>query len=215
MRKILATAVLLVGLVAALSAQSENKNALAIGIGHTFISDQTPPNTNFFDNTVHSGKGWTFDFSYERLLKSFGWASVGAELPVLWNPDEDLNYGLNQVPKQYSSIIVTPAVRLHLLPNAGFSPWLSFGGGIARFSASKELEFNNTINPGPRIKTAGALHGGVGLDVPLSIIVHRMRDIDFRFEAIDNWTGEPPINVNTGKTREHNYYVGGAAVFKF
>jgi len=25
------------------------------------------------------------------------------------------------------------------------------------------------------------------------------------------WSGVPPINVNMGKTRQHNYYVGGGA----
>jgi hypothetical protein len=39
------------------SKSRESKNEVAVTIGRTFISDQTVPNTNFFDNTVHFGKG--------------------------------------------------------------------------------------------------------------------------------------------------------------
>src|SRR5713101_7464195 len=35
----------------------ESKNEVAVTIGRMFISDQTVPNTSFFDNTVHFGKG--------------------------------------------------------------------------------------------------------------------------------------------------------------
>src|ERR1700747_2927687 len=76
-------------------AQDEQpKNEVAIGVGRTFISDQTVPNTNFFDNTVHSGKGLSLNFLYARQLKFFKWAdsALAVELPVIYNPDEDLIY---------------------------------------------------------------------------------------------------------------------------
>jgi hypothetical protein len=28
-------------------------------------------------------------------------------------------------------------------------------------------------------------------------------------------SGVPPLTVNTGKSRQHNFYVGGGAVFRF
>jgi hypothetical protein len=34
-------------------------------------------------------------------------------------------------------------------------------------------------------------------------------------EARDDWSGMPPINVNTGKNRQHNYYVAGGLVYRF
>ena len=76
--------------------------------------------------------------------------------------------------------------------------------------ASKNLLFGGT-NSGPRINTTGVLQGGVGMDVRLP----GLRSTRFRVEARDDWSGEPPINVNTGKTRQHNYYVGGGLVFHF
>ena len=208
-----AAGLLLLATSFALAQDDKSKNEIAIGIGHTFISDQGIPNTNFFDNTVHSGKGLSFNFLYARQLKFFKWAdsALGVELPVIYNPDEDLNFGLDAVPKDYWSIFATPAVRVSFARNFFISPWVSLGGGIGHFAASKDLVFFGS-NPGPRIKTTGVMHGGIGFDVPLPGKLH---DVRFRFEARDNWSGEPPINVNTGHTREHNYYVGGGAVFRF
>lgn len=210
MRKLVAGAVLLVAACALASAQDDTRNELAVGVGRTFISDQGVPNTNFFDNTVHSGKGLSFSFNYSRDLRSFRWGTLAAEIPVIYNPDEDLNLGQDVIPKQYSSLFATPAARLSFLRDLAFSPWVSLGGGVGHFVASKDLVFYGS-NPGHRVKTTGVMHGGVGFDVRLPWF----RSLGFRFEARDNWSGMPPINVDTGKTRQHNYYVGAGAVFHF
>lgn len=204
-------AVLLVLMTPAVSVAQEQKHEIAVTIGRTFISDQTQPGTSFPDNTVHSGKGLSFNFSYARVLQRYKWGSLSAEIPLLWNPDEDLNFGQNVIPSGYSSFFLTPAARVRFFEEQAFQPWVSFGGGLGHFVASKDLVFGG-LNPGHRIKTTGTLDGAVGLDVPLG---HTLRNTIFRFEARDNWSGEPPINVNTGKTRQHNFYVGGGVVFKF
>ncbi len=188
----------------------EPKNEISGTIGRTIISDQGVPNTNFFDNTVHFGKGTSFEINYARILKRYGVWNLALEVPAIFNPDEDLNYGLNQVPIDYSSFFITPAARVNLIPDLAISPWVSFGGGIGHFVASKDLVFFGT-NPGHRVKTTGVLQGGVGFDVRLPKLTH----IKFRFEARDDYSGVPPINVNTGRSRQHNYYVGGGAVFLF
>ncbi len=145
MRNLFLVVILLVLVAAVSAAQDEKKNELAATIGRTFISDQTVPNTSFFDNTVHSGKGLSFDFSYVRVLRRYRWGSLSAEVPFLWNPDEDLNYGLNEVPVQYSSMFLTPAARARFLEDLAFHPWVSFGGGVGRFVASKDLVFSVAI----------------------------------------------------------------------
>ncbi len=210
MRRFLATAVSIL-LVVGMSVAQDQKNEAAVTVGRTFISDQGVPGTNFKNNTVHSGKGLSFDFSYARALRNYRWGSLWVEVPFLWNPDEDLNYGSDAVPKQYSSMFLTPAARLRFFEGMAFQPWVSLGGGIGHFVASKDLVFYGT-NTGLRIKTTGVLDGAIGLDVPLG---PKFRNTIFRFEARDNWSGEAPINVDTGKTRQHNYYVGGGVVFKF
>jgi hypothetical protein len=210
MRNFFAAAVMLLAAGSTIAAAQESNNEIAVTIGRTFISDQTVPNTNFFDNTVHSGKGLSFEGNYARKLRRYFWGDLAVEVPVIFNPDEDLNYGLNQIPKQYHSIFITPAARVNLIPKLAFSPWFSFGGGIGHFGASSDLLFGGA-NPGPRSKTTGVLEGGVGIDVRVPHL-HKAR---LRAEARDDWSGVPPINVNTGKTRQHNYYVGGGLVFHF
>ena len=208
MRRFLAAALLALVAVSISAAQDEKKNEVAGTVGRTFLSDQGVPGTSF---TVRSGKGLSFDISYARVLRRYKWGTLSAEVPFLWNPDEDLNYGLNQVPMDYSSMFLTPGARLRFLEGLGFQPWVSFGGGVGRFVASKQMVFFGP-NTGHRIKTTSVLDGAVGLDIPLG---HRFQNAIFRFEARDNWSGVPPINVNTGKTRQHNLYVGGGVMFKF
>jgi hypothetical protein len=213
MRKQL-TAVLAVAaaiMVPCTGAQEQPKNEVAGTIGRTFISDQTPPNTNFFDNTVHFGKGLSFEVNYARKMRSFAWGDLFVEVPAIFNPDEDLNYGQNVIPKEYGSIFVTPAARLNLVPALAISPWVSFGGGVGHFWASKDLVFFGT-NTGHRIKTTGVLEGGVGIDVRMPWVFHSFK---FRVGVRDDWSGAPPLNINTGKTRQHNYYVGGGLVYAF
>jgi hypothetical protein len=210
MRSLFVAALMLLAAGSTIAAAQESKNEVAGTIGRTFISDQTTPNTSFFNNTVHFGKGLSFEGNYARQLRHYSWGDLAVEVPVIFNPDEDLNYGLNLVPAQYSSIFITPAARVTLIPNLAVSPWVSFGGGIGHFSASKNLVFGGP-NPAPTGKTTGVLQGGVGMDVRLPGL-HRVR---FRVGARDDWSGVPPINVNGGKTRQHNYYVGGGLVFHF
>ena len=210
MRNFFAAAILLFAASVLATGQESKKNEIAVTVGRMFISDQGVPNTNFFDNTVHSGKGLSFEGNYARKLRNYGWGALSVEVPVVVNPDEDLNYGLNQVPKDYSSIFVTPAARVNFLQDFAFSPWVSFGGGLAHYTASKDLVFFGA-NPGHRVDNSGALEAGIGFDVKIP----RFDLFRFRFEARDFWTGEPPINVDTGHTRQHNYFVAGGAVFHF
>ena len=215
MRKLLAITLLLVAAgstKAAAQGQVGENNQLAVTIGRTFISDQGVPNTNFFDNIVRFGKGLTFAGNYSRKLKRFNWAgaALSVEMPVIYNHDEDIHYSLNVVPQQYSSLFVTPAVRFSVFEGLAFEPWVSFGGGFGHYVASNTLIFGGR-NPGHRVKTVGALQEGVGFDVPIPGVHFLL----FRFEARDVWAGVPPINVNTGRTKQHNYYVAGGAVFRF
>src|SRR5689334_22611712 len=153
MRRFLTAGVLLLSVARLCAAQDEKKQELAVTVGRTFISDQTIPNTSFFNNTVHSGKGLSLNFSYAHALQKYKWGSLGVEIPVLWNTDVDLNFGQNVVPADYSSIFLTPVARVRFLEGLAFEPWISFGGGVGHFVASKDLIFNGGANTGHRIKT--------------------------------------------------------------
>jgi len=190
-------------------AAAQTKNELAGSVGRTFIPDVTPPNTNFFDNTIHSGEGASFEVTYARhLLGNGSFATVSLEVPVIFNPDEDLNYGINVIPKEYSSYFITPGVRLKLFADTAVAPWVSFGGGFGHFSESSELLFGGA-NPGKTGTTTGVYQFGGGLDVKIS---HSWK---LRGEIRDFNSGVPQLNVDTGKTRQRNLYVGAGIVFNF
>jgi hypothetical protein len=196
---------------ALVSAQELGKNEVAGTFGHTFVSDQGVPNSGLSDSTISHGAGYSFQVNYARILRAADWADFAIEVPVTFNPDEDLHYFTNRVPESYSSFFITPAARVRFFPDVDFSPWVSFGGGLGHFQASSNLLFFGK-NTGNRGDTTGVLQGGVGLDVH---IPGRIRRLKIRVEARDDWSGVPPINVNTGKTRQHNYYVAGGFVYRF
>lgn len=205
-------AVLWVVMMLAMSAVAQDeKNEIGGILGRTFISDQGIQGATYFDPTIHSGKGLSFNVEYARRLYVAPVFSFSGEVMLMYNPDEDLNageYGFAVVPTDYKQLFVTPAVRVNLFPTTAVSPWASFGGGFGHFSESKNLDYGGT-NPGTS-KTNGVIQGGIGLDVKA------WRKLSIRFEARDFWSGEPDFPLApTGKSRQHNFFVGGGAFWRF
>jgi hypothetical protein len=184
------------------------QNELSGLLGRTFIRDQGIKGGTFFDNNVHFGKGLTFEVNYARRVLEPGLASVSLEVPVVVNWDEDLNSDARQIPEGFKSYFVTPAVRLNVLSNSAVSPWVSFGGGFGRFSESS-AQLSGLPNTGKTGTTTGALQAGLGLDVRV------FGRFSARGEVRDFWSGVPQLNVDTGKTRQHNFFVAGGIVWHF
>jgi opacity protein-like surface antigen len=197
-------------LAASMVAQDE-KNELGGVIGRVFISDQGLNFTNFPDPTIHSGKGLTFAGEYARRFWITPIFSLAGEGVVAYNPTEKLNagaYGFAVVPTSYSQLFVTPAARLNLFPTTAVSPWVSLGAGFAHFNESSMLIYGGA-NPG-KSTTSAVLEGGLGLDVKL------VSTVSVRGEFRDFWSGEPDFPLApTGKTRQHNFFVGGGAFWRF
>ncbi len=189
-------------------AAAEDKNELTGIIGRTFVSDQGVIGIVAPDTILHSGKGLTFEANYGRRLLNFGLAGLTFEVPFVVNFKQDVTFVVNLVPKDYKSFFVTPAIRVNLFPHSGLSPWVSAGGGFGHFSENSSLEFGGT-NPGKTGTTSGVFQAGLGLDVQL------FRSFSVRGEVRDFYSGVPQLNVDTGKTRQHNYFVGGGVVWHF
>jgi opacity protein-like surface antigen len=180
------------------------KNELSGLLGRTFISDQGIRGGTFFDNNVHFGNGLTFEVNYSRRVLEPGPAAVSIEVPVVVNWDEDLASDASQVPKNFKSYFVTPSARLNLFANSAVSPWASIGGGIGRFNESSVSGVSSKTGT-----TTGALQVGLGLDVRV------LGRFSVRGEVRDFWSGVPQLNVDTGKSRQHNYFVAGGIVWHF
>jgi hypothetical protein len=195
-------------LVSGLATAQDEKNQLTGIVGRTFVSNQGIKGATFSNPFVRFGKGFTFEVNYSRYLITTPVFALSGEVPVVFNLDQDINSGANVVPANYRSYFITPAARVNLFPTGAVSPWVSFGGGFGHFSEASSLISGGT-NPG-KSKTTGVLQGGFGLDVRI------WRRITIRGEVRDFWSGEPDFPLApTGKTRQHNFLVGGGAVWHF
>jgi len=195
-------------LVSGLATAQEEKNQLTGIVGRTFVSNQGIKGATFSNPFVRFGKGFTFEVNYSRYLLTTPVFALSGEVPVVFNLDQDVNSGANVVPSDYRSYFITPAARVNLFPATAVSPWVSFGGGFGHFSEKSSLIFGGT-NPG-KSKTTGVLQAGFGLDVRI------WRRISIRGEVRDFWSGEPDFPLApTGKTRQHNFFVGGGAIWHF
>ena len=191
----------------AVQASAQN-NELSGILGRTFISHQSITGAPSFNPDLRFGKGLTFEVNYARHIANAGPLSLHLEVPFVGNPDEDLQAAQNLIPQQFSSYFVTPAARLSIFSDQAVSPWVSFGGGFAHFGESSTLRFGGP-NPGKKGTTTGVLQAGLGLDVR---VFHRF---SLRGEVRDFWSGVPQLNVNIGKSRQRNIFVGIGVVWHF
>ena len=192
------------------AAAQDEKNEVTGMIGRIFISDQGihGPNAPTVNPFVRSGNGLTFEVNYARRFLATPIFAVSGEVPAAFNLDEKLNSGGPVVPTKYSQIFVTPSARLNLFPETAVSPWFSIGGGFAHFSEGKNLIYYGT-NPGGST-TSGVLQIGAGLDVKV------WRRFSIRGQVRDFYSGTPDLPLaDTGKTRQHNYFVAGGVVYHF
>jgi len=203
-------AVLLVMTLAASLAAQDEKNEVSGSIGRDFVGRQGIQGANFFDPNIRYGKGLSVEGTYARKLLLNPLFSVAVEVPVFYNLKEKLHAGgPGDVPQNYNALFVTPSVRANLFPTTAVSPWGSIGGGFSRISESGQLLYNGTPNPGKNT-TSGVLQYGVGLDVKITKI------LVLRGEGRDFWAAEPDFPLApTGKTRQHNYFIGVGILLRF
>jgi hypothetical protein len=209
--KRLCIAVLFAVTVAA-SAAAQEKNELSGSFIKAFISTQPFPAAacgSCFDPNIRYGKGWSVEGSYARRLLVNPIFSIAAEVPIVFNPDEDLHAGgQSLVPKDYKALFMAPSVRANLFPTTAVSLWGSIGGGVAHFGQNP-LTLYGAPNTGKNT-FAGVLQYGVGLDVKLA------KHLVLRGEARDFWAGVPDFpQAPPTKTRQHNYFIGAGVVWRF
>jgi opacity protein-like surface antigen len=199
-----------VNLLAISAAAQDEKNEIGFIIGRTFVSDQSIKEA-IPDPVIHSGKGLSIEGEYAYRFWVTPIYSISGELAAMDNTKAKLNaggYGFAVVPVSYTAFFITPAARVNLFPTNAVSPWVSFGAGFGHFSESKTLDYGG---PNPATSSTGAvIEGGLGLDVRV------WRKLSIRGEVRDFWSGEPNYPLApTGRSRQHNYFVGGGAFWRF
>ncbi len=185
-------------------------NDVSVTAGRTFVSTQTIQNPPAGDvnPSIHFGNEETVAFNYGRRLTERRIFGISAELPVAIYFRMDLNTGANQIPKDIGALFITPSVRVNIFNGESVTPWVSAGGGYGRFREAPVLNFFGA-NPGPTGSNTGVIQFGAGLDVWV------WPRWGARLEARDFYSGEPALNVDTGRSRQHNYYVGIGIAHRF
>ena len=184
------------------------RNEIGGIIGRAFISDQGVSGTTLSDSNIHFGHGLTFEANYSRRVVNAGVFGISLEIPAVIDPSQKLHFSGLNTPKSFTSYFITPSARVSLVPSGSVSPWISVGGGVGHFAFNSRLE-SGQPNPNKSGTTAGAVQLGLGLDVR---IIH---SVYLRGVAREFYSGEPQLNVSTGKSRYYNLFAGAGLVWRF
>lgn len=113
-------------------------------------------------NPLSLGAAWALEGSYAHRLASVPYLWLGAELPVAGSFTLDIPSlsGLT-IAKSYTSLFITPGVRLRLAPSFPVSPYFAVGLGYGRFN-------RQLLNGGTSANNTFAFDVGGGLDVHIA-----------------------------------------------
>ncbi|MCU1255342.1 MAG: hypothetical protein JWM83_1641 [Candidatus Angelobacter sp.] len=186
------------------------KADVAVVVGGSFVSNTKetflPPSTTTFD-TVKTDHHLFLEGELGVRLLNAHVASLSLELPVAGITSQKITRAStpSTVVDNLSTIFITPGFRLKLLPISPISPWVSVGGGWARYSLDSGLKTNK-----------GAIEYGGGLDFKTGLPL-----LGFRAEVRDFVTGDPNFGVgsviagNNSGLHHHNILAGGGIVLRF
>ncbi len=205
-RKTFGLAILAAVTLLAASAAAQRSNEVAGIIGRSIIGPQAVSGTGLTNPNIHFGHGLTYEGNYSHQFITFGIASLSVEVPFVYTPQTKVQFGLNQVPKDFRAYFLTPAARVNVFPTTRFSPWVSVGGGFAHFNPNATLEFGGAS--GATSSTSGVFEVGGGVDVGF------MDHFKVRGEIRDFNSGEPPINLLKSNRYSH-IFAGIGVVFDF
>lgn len=177
-------------LLATATYASAQKHELAITVGGQF------PSNNVFD----SGASVAVGANYAGRIFHVPLASLYFELPVIVGPKS-----VTRLPSRsnYSSLFVTPGLKLKLAPGFPVSPYIAGGVGFARY----HQEANGTVAD-QSVNTEVYDFGG-GIDFKIAPFV------SWRGEVRDFYSGFPDFNSLPDSGRQHNVVAQTGLVFRF
>lgn len=191
----------------AAQAQGKNEVGLVIGAtvtpGRSFSSGSTPSAS--FDSSLALGA------EYDHRVLSGHRAALYGGVDFLASPlDVKLSNPATDVIGQYAYIFLTPHVRVKFNPKGALSPWLSLGGGYARFLEKKPTDVPSFV---PGTNTATFVFGS-GVDTRTVFQVFRI-PIGFRAEVRDFYSGSPNYNQPVQGSLQNNVVFTGGLLIKF
>lgn len=195
MRKIVV--ILVVGLCTTYAAAQKVDLALTAGIYH-------PVNNSFSGDNAFAIEG-----NVGFQVASVPFLALYFEVPVAGTLDATVPASALTSAGTYSSIFVTPGVRLKFAPSFPLSPYIATGGGLAHFNRSASQTpagASNSINK-------GVWDIGGGLDMKLAPY------LGLRVEVRDFYSGSPETRLSqvtgTFNERQHNIIGTAGVVVRF
>lgn len=147
------------------------------------------------------GSGGAIEADFAHRIFNAELAAVYVDVPAV------VGFNVSQVSLlgagNYSSFFLTPSLKLKLVPGFFVSPWLSLGGGLARYNTTQFTAGTQSV------ANHAVLQVGGGLDVP--IFPH----LGLRGEVRDFYSGLPTFVFSPGIARQHNILAAAGIVLRF
>ena len=149
-----------------------------------------------------------YEVSYARRFIDGSLASLHWEITGVGAPRTDVKSTDLLLPRSYSTIFVTPGLKLRLFPGSGLSPYIAAGAGFGRYQAS-ELLNNLQANTADREVSTWVFNYGGGVD--LNVI----GPIAVRGEIRDFITGSPSLYAPFLIDKQHNVTAAAGLVLRW
>jgi len=161
------------------------------------------------NNSFGSGNAFAIEGNVGFRLASVPFVALYFELPVAGTLDSTVPASALTSPGTYSSLFLTPGVRLKIAPGFPISPYVATGGGLARFNRSASQTpagSSTTVNK-------GVWDIGGGLDMKMAPF------LGLRAEVRDFYSGSPELRISqitgTFSQRQHNIVGSAGLVVRF
>ena len=174
-------------------------------IGLTIGAMTGPVHVATSGQSINLSTGTALQANYARFLKAYKLADLYGEAHLLVSPYQSNDSTLTSVTKNFTSIYMTPGVRLKFYPKKALSPWVVGGGGYALYiHSSKTIAGGVSLAPS---KSTLAMEIGGGLD-------YKWTDrFTLRMETRSFYTGNARYNTPVNGSVQFNFTVGGGIVF--
>jgi len=193
-------------------AQAQQKNEVGLVIGATTSPEigLASGNTVAPTQKLSFGSSLALGAEYDRRLNSRELAFyVGVDF--LASPlDVKLNRPSAGISPQFAYVFLTPHVRVKFNSDGALKPWLSLGGGYARFAEAAPT----TASSFKAGSNTGSLVFGGGIDTAPIVRILRI-PIGIRLEVRDFYSGTPSFNAQLDSRRLNSVAYTGGLLLKF
>lgn len=190
----------------------KNEIGLILGVTATPSRALAPGGVSGGNSELTSKASLALGVDYDRRVLSTDWMILYGGGDFLASPfDLKLSEPPVNVSPQYAYVFLAAHVKARFYPDSKLSPWLSVGGGYARFREKPPTASINAFAQGTGRST---IEMGAGFDTqPVTHIAGF--PIAFRVEVRDFYSGLPNYGQDLVKSKQHNVILGGGLIVRF